>query len=141
MHDFRSCAHKRYAANAILLPGLDMLSNLTVEHAPAIIKHIVEGAPDSSAMWAHWRGRYGHTAEEQEALWHKTQAMDPRVSDTSTPSSNGVVDLTFKTFEGEIRQVKAKIGESLLEIGKREDLPAMEGVCGGHLGEWVTLSR
>lgn len=118
-----------------------MLSNLTVEHAPAIIKHVVEGAPKSSAMWEHWRGRYGHTEEEQEALWRSTQPAAQEEPASPAPTLSGTVDLTFQTFEGETRRVKAKFGESLLEIGKREDLPAMEGVCGGHLGELTSPRR
>lgn len=126
----------RYAANAILMPSMDMLSNLGVEHAPAIIKHLRDGAPDSSPMWAHWRGRYGHTEEEQKAIWQATQKVSAEGTSPAISGSAGMVELVFKTFEGDERRVHAKIGESLLEIAKREDLPAMEGVCGGHLGTW-----
>jgi ferredoxin len=43
--------------------------------------------------------------------------------------------LVFKTWEGELKNVAAKEGETLLQVARREDLPSMEGVCGGHLGE------
>jgi hypothetical protein len=45
------------------------------------------------------------------------------------------VSLMFKTFEGENRVVSAFIGDSLLNVARREDLPSMEGTCGGNLGE------
>jgi hypothetical protein len=59
----------RYAANAILLPSLDMLSNLLPSHAPSLLSHVLSGRPNSSQMWQHWRGRYGLTEAEQSSLW------------------------------------------------------------------------
>lgn len=52
-----------------------------------------------------------------------------------TEESGRKVQLRFKTFEGEIKEVEASVGETLLQVGKREGLPAIEGVCGGKLGK------
>lgn len=42
-------------------------------------------------------------------------------------------EVVFKTWDGEeIRRVGQE-GESVMELGKREELGAMEGVCGGVL--------
>ncbi|WWC64948.1 uncharacterized protein I303_107562 [Kwoniella dejecticola CBS 10117] len=136
----REIAHvggHKYAANAILLPTLDMMSNLTLEHAPSLISHILDPRADSQ-MWNHWRGRYGLTEAQQAELWSK---VDPSKTVTSasarTPASLETraerVELRFKTFEGELRTVNARIGSNLLEVGKENDLPSLEGVCGGNL--------
>ena len=44
------------------------------------------------------------------------------------------VTLRFKTYEGEEKVVHARVGENLLEVGKENDLPSLEGVCDGNLG-------
>ena len=133
----------RYAANAILLPALDMLSNLRVEHAPAIISHVLAGRPRGSGMWEHWRGRYGLSTAQQLALWDK---VNPARKDTSPvgEDESGEDDvvgekervlLRFRTFDGQMREVMAEVGKTLLDVGKAEGLPSLEGMCGGNLGQ------
>lgn len=51
-----------------------------------------------------------------------------------SPAVAAEVRLVFKTWEGDVKEVIAKTGETLLEVARREGLPSMEGVCGGHLG-------
>ncbi|WVR08814.1 hypothetical protein IAU60_005872 [Kwoniella sp. DSM 27419] len=121
-HGSRDC---RYAANALLLPTLDMMSNLTAEHAPALISHL----QTPGSMWSHWRGRIGLTEGQQEDLWAKVGKEPP--AHEAPPAET--VTLRFKTYEGEERVVQGAIGESLLSVGKRHDLPSLEGVCGGNL--------
>lgn len=103
-----------------------------------------------SPIWTHWRGRYGLTEEQQATLW---DAVDPaRSSPQAEPegSAGGLVEshysshapppvaetvmLRFKTWEGDVREVPTKIGQTLLEVGKAHDLPSLEGTCGGNLG-------
>lgn len=93
-------------------------------------------------MWQHWRGRYGLTEVEQAGVWggtswaHGEERIAEKLgttSDTATPTAK--VRLKFKTYEGEMKDVEADVGETLLAVGKREGLPAIEGVCGAKLGE------
>lgn len=152
--DTKSDSLYRYAANAILLPSLDMLSNLLPSDAPALLSHILAGRPADSAMWKHWRGRYGLTEVEQEGVWNGTDAAhaEERVAEAQGKAGQemdtanermvgggskveGVkYRLRFKTHAGEVREVQAQEGETLLQVAKREGLPAMEGTCGGNLG-------
>ncbi|KAK8850758.1 hypothetical protein IAR55_004678 [Kwoniella newhampshirensis] len=135
----------KWAANAIILPSLDMISNLTVEHAPSLLSHVLD-PKHGSQMWTHWRGRYGLTEEQQAIIWTE---VDPSNSASGTKSSEQntavkateggppmgeeTVKLRFNTFEGEEKIVEGKTGENLLEVGKANDLPSLEGVCGGNL--------
>ncbi|KIR24626.1 hypothetical protein I309_06546 [Cryptococcus deuterogattii LA55] len=151
----------KYAANAILLPTMDMLSNLSTEHAPCIIDHLFALAPSipsasvipiaergtkidkstyvkGEGMWKHWRGRYGLTLEQQATLWDSVDpSRHPHIASTSheTAAKNvqETVTLRFKTYEGEEKVVHARVGENLLEVGKENDLPSLEGVCDGNL--------
>lgn len=43
------------------------------------------------------------------------------------------VPLKFRTFQGEGRTVQARVGDSLLAVGREHDLPSLEGTCGGNL--------
>jgi hypothetical protein len=128
----------RYAANAILLPTLDMISNLLPHHAPSLLSHILQNNPPTSGIWQHWRGRYGLTELQQGEIW---SAVDVPSRNTGiTPSSElqtkmEKVELKFRTFGGEVVDVKGGMGENLLSVGKRYELEGMEGVCGGNLGE------
>lgn len=156
------CVKYRYAANAILLPTMDMLSNLSAEHAPCIIDHLFALAPSipsasvipiaergtkidksthvkGEGMWKHWRGRYGLTLEQQALLWDSVDpSCHPHIASTSheTAAKNvqETVTLRFKTYEGEEKVVHTRVGKNLLEVGKENDLPSLEGVCDGNLG-------
>lgn len=99
-------------------------------------------------MWAHWRGRYGLTEAEQEGVWNGTAAAhaEERVAEvegaassldsaTDAPKPKKEWTLRFKTYEGDVREVAATQGDTLLEVAKQHGLPAMEGTCGGNLGE------
>jgi ferredoxin len=88
-------------------------------------------------MWAHWRGRYGLSEADQAQVWASVDASrEDTAMDTRQSEKGGEeVGLRFRTFDGELKEVRGTMGESLLEVGKREGLPALEGVCGGNLGE------
>jgi hypothetical protein len=118
-----------------------MLSNLTAEHAPALIKHLLNGRPRDDRMWAHWRGRYGLSEADQAQVWASVGASqeDTAVETRQKEKRGEEVPLRFRTFEGEVKEVRGTMGESLLEVGKREGLPALEGVCGGNLGGCMAL--
>lgn len=97
-----------------------------------------------SNVWSHWRGRYGLTEGAQAEVWAKVdpasesedaEVKQSRIQEVPTADTPTVVQLRFKTFEGEIKEVEAKVGENLLQVGKRHNLPSIEGVCGGNLGE------
>jgi len=44
------------------------------------------------------------------------------------------VQLKFRTFEGDLRTVNANVGDTLLQVARANELPSMEGSCGGNLG-------
>ncbi|WVQ76746.1 hypothetical protein IAR50_006420 [Cryptococcus sp. DSM 104548] len=126
----------KYAANAILLPTMDMLSNLTAKDAPQVLSQLLTltahalspDKGDGASLWSHWRGRYGLTGEQQAKLWG---VMDPDAE--AVPDQRESVQLRFRTYEGEEKLVEGKVGENLLEVGKANELPSLEGVCGGNL--------
>lgn len=133
----------RYAANAIVLPSLDMISNLRPHHAPDLISWITKGRDKSDDMWQFWRGRYGLTEIEQSGVWgsvgwaHGEEKRFEDQAKVKVKEEGEKVMMGFKTFEGEMKEVTASIGETLLAVGKREGLPAIEGVCGGKLGMFL----
>ncbi|KAK4684574.1 hypothetical protein P7C73_g5604, partial [Tremellales sp. Uapishka_1] len=125
----------KFAANALVLPSLDMLSNLDASHAPSIITFLLEGRPKGSQMWDHWRGRYGLDEAQQAETWRSVSAdleETSQIQATENTKMGEAVNLRFRTFEGEVRDIQGRMGETLLKIGKENALPSMEGVCGGH---------
>lgn len=146
-------AHKltlaRWAANAIVVPALDMLSNLAASDAPDLAAHVIGNRPPSSRMWQHWRGRFGMDEEQQADVWAKIEAGIAAAAappDTAAASekphthTGKTVPLTFKLHSGEKRVVHARLGDTLLDVGQEHGLPSIEGVCGGNLGEEIWIS-
>jgi hypothetical protein len=129
----------RYAANAIVLPSLDMYSNLLPTDASGMLDHLTTSHSDTnmSQFNKHWRGRYGSTEEEQAKIWASINP-DPILPTVANPEVEpkkvATVSLRFRTFEGEIKVVDARIGDTLLQVARQWDLPSMEGSCGGNLG-------
>jgi hypothetical protein len=129
----REIAHvggHKWAANAILLPSMDMLSNLRASDAPALAR-FVKSRASQDPMWAHWRGRMGLSDEQQARVWERIQRS---FAPAAATSSGERLPLTFRTFEGEIKAVEGRVGDSLLVVAHEHDLPAMEGTCGGNAG-------
>ncbi len=121
-----------------------------------------EGKEDKAAagqsMWSHFRGCFGKTEEEQQALWAEAAAenagsqaqpvsageapfagVQAEATDAPYIKPGRSVQLKFVrhagTPEEETTEVTGRIGETLMDVAKRESLEPIEGVCGGHLGE------
>jgi hypothetical protein len=135
-----SRADTRYAANAITLPQMDMYSNLLPTDASAMLDHLTPSKPPTTESGKtfnkHWRGRYGLTESEQEEIWaiKKPHAASEAKAKVEVKEERKVVELKFKTYEGELRTVNANIGDTLLQVARANELPSMEGSCGGNLG-------
>jgi hypothetical protein len=116
-----------------------MYSNLLPSDAAAMLDHLTNPT-NPSQFNDHWRGRYGCSDIDQENIWASTNPS-PSTIDPSVSKSKGdeekvkvTVELRFKTYEGELRTVKANVGDTLLRVARANDLPSMEGSCGGNLG-------
>jgi len=137
-----------------------MFGNLAAGDAGKILDHLTATSagrfgtqarrPSTrDALWQHWRGRMGLTEAQQAGLW---DVVDPERdgpagllghhhvgSDNAAAPPAGeigveTVTLRFKTWEGDVREVQAHVGQTLLQVGKAHDLPSLEGTCGGNLG-------
>jgi hypothetical protein len=83
----------RFAANAILLPSMHMLSNLRPTDASSVIEHIdsLEGRSEDVRgrdMWEHFRGAFGRTIGEQVSMyeWNTGKTGEAQVDDRQTAS-------------------------------------------------------
>jgi len=126
-----------------------MYSNLLPTDASAMLDHLSLSTPINPPTFnTHWRGRYGLTESEQEEIWatknpdstsksrtNSNTTPTPRsTSNTTSAKARKKVELKFRTYEGELRTVEASIGDTLLQVARANDLPSMEGSCGGNLG-------
>ena len=114
---------------------MDMYSNLLPTDASAMLEHVTPTIT-SDEFNKHWRGRYGLTESEQEDIWaiKNPHAASEAKAKEEVQQERKVIELKFKTYEGELRTVKASIGDTLLQVARANDLPSMEGSCGGNLG-------
>lgn len=77
------------------------------------------------------------TEAEQAEVWASVDASHfeaEAVESVPKLEEAKSVRLRFKTYDGEVKSVQAKIGSNLLDVARVNGLPSMEGVCGGHLG-------
>jgi hypothetical protein len=119
-----------------------MLSNLTAADAHDLVEHVSNRRPTYSPMWRHWRGRLGMDAGAQSRIWANILRHLPPSTVFEGATVGVVADerdavrvpLTFRTYDGATRAVQARIGDTLLQVGKEFDLPSLEGTCGGNLG-------
>lgn len=63
-----------------------------------------------------------------EAIWAQKVTAEVPVATEETG-----FDVVFKAWDGEECAVRSEPGETIMELGKRLELGAMEGVCGGVL--------
>lgn len=130
----------RWAANAILLPTMTFLSNLRPTHAPLLMDHLInptDGTVKAELWRSHFRGLIGQPVESQvaayEAALHTLTSTSQKASGKQRERKR--LPVRFITADGTTHDVSGYEGESLMEIAKREELGAVEGTCGGHLGK------
>jgi hypothetical protein len=114
---------------------MTFLSNLRPTHAPLVLDHLLNpsDATARSDLWRqHFRGIIGLPVEAQ------VQAFETAVNSAKTQTAERTerkrLPVRFTTADGKTHDVFGYEGESLMEIAKREELGAVEGTCGGHLG-------
>lgn len=147
--DVREVAHvggHRWAANALLLPSLDMFSNLDAGGARAFARFVSSAGAENVREWEHWRGRMGYDDLTQARLAlgvdrllapnaaplppSSARALEPqtlREKYKHTPT----VALRFTEHDGREISTDAPLGASLLEVSRLADL-GLEGACGGN---------
>lgn len=90
----------------------------------------------------HWRGVTGHTKQAMLPLHAAAVEASQGVAlpweqvgsaGAAAPPADEEVPLVFRSWEGEEAEFDARIGETLMDLGKRLELGAIEGVCGGVL--------
>lgn len=124
----------RWAANALVFPQGDWYGNLRPWDSPKFLKNIMS----NSIHWPHWRGRMKvdpefaveaskvRSLDLESCASENKEALDAEESD--------IVKIKFRDAEGEIHEVDGLLGETLMNVGRREKLGNVEGVCDGHLG-------
>lgn len=142
----------KWAANALVYPHGDWYGNLRVTDAPLLLRAAL--APASSrydlddlrerlVLWPRWRGRLGMKSlemHEHMGLWGPpvvyTAQITPRARGGDTVRRQNIADivpLRFRTVDGAWHEVEGRLGETLMQVCKRHDLPGIEATCGGNL--------
>ena len=138
----------KWAANALVYPHGDWYGNLRTSDAPLLLRaalapassrHDLDDLRERLVLWPRWRGRLGLTQAEQREHMNEwgppvvyTAHITPRArgGPSAAPSQ---VPLRFRSYAGEWFEVMGTIGESLMEVARRHDLPSIEATCGGSL--------
>ncbi|KAL1917388.1 uncharacterized protein VTP21DRAFT_5044 [Calcarisporiella thermophila] len=115
----------KYAGNAIVYPQGDWYGLIhTREDATALLEHL----DCNTVMWERWRGRLGLTSEEQEQI---AKDRHHQLHSSAQATKEEEVRVIFEFPNGEERIVSGRLGERVLDVAQRNDIP-LEGVCGGN---------
>ncbi|TIC10731.1 hypothetical protein E3Q14_02644 [Wallemia mellicola] len=123
----------KWAANALVFPSGDWYGNLRPWDSDKFLTNVVNGA----IHWPHWRGRLGYDpAKAVKAAEARSLDLDnggAEVKEAIHAEESDIVKLRFRDAEGETHVVDALLGETLMNVGRRESLGNVEGVCDGKL--------
>ncbi|WFD05130.1 lipoyl synthase [Malassezia vespertilionis] len=148
-------AHK-FAANALIYPHGDWYGNLRVTDVPLLLRaalapasprHDLHDLRERLVVWPRWRGRLGLSSLEQRehmSIWGpslvysaqlkpRARLGTPEPTPKEVPVSDTAIPLRFRSFEGEWFDATGVLGESLMQVAKRHDLPGIEATCEGEL--------
>lgn len=108
----------------------------------SIVSHPLSPTSASpSALLPLWRGTTGLSKTtlqilHSEAVETSAGIAIPWESREVSPTPQEAeeeVTLVFRSWEGDEAEFDSKVGETLMDLGKRLELGAIEGVCGGVL--------
>jgi hypothetical protein len=134
----------RYAANALCFPSHNLLGNLRPADASLLIDAVTTQplsptAASPAKLLPHWRGVTGLTKSAMlslhaDAAEASTGIVPPwEQGEVEVAPAGEEVPLVFRSWEGEEAEFDGRVGETLMDLGKRLELGAIEGVCGGVL--------
>ncbi|WFD18060.1 lipoyl synthase [Malassezia caprae] len=139
----------QWAANALVYPHGDWYGNLRTSDAPLLLRaalapassrHDIYDRRERLVVWPRWRGRLGMNALQQQAhrdAWGPPVVfpahLAPREREEPAPEKSDTVMLRFRSHEGQWFDVEGQIGETLMSVAKRHNLPGIEATCGGEL--------
>lgn len=130
--------------------------------APSSSRHDLDDLRERLVVWPRWRGRLGMDQSEQlehmdawgPPIIHTANLTPQRRQGSSTAeslnatstfkeqeksvqaqlnASPNIVPLRYHSYDGVWYDVEGKIGESLMEVAKKYDLPGIEATCDGGL--------
>ncbi|KAI8821649.1 Sucrase/ferredoxin-like-domain-containing protein [Fimicolochytrium jonesii] len=121
----------KHAGNAVVYPAGNWYGLLEKEDAGKLL----DSALENKVLWDKWRGRLGLTKEEQEGIY-RTEISKSSAGAESQPNpaaSQETISLTYILPDNATETFEVPVGARLMEIGRDNDLPSLEGTCGGNL--------
>ncbi|KAJ3398351.1 Adrenodoxin, mitochondrial, partial [Chytridiales sp. JEL 0842] len=138
-------------------PKGDWYGLLTPSHVPSFLSNLQKGF----VQWENWRGCFNASKKDQIAMYRfatttetlqnegvkgkvgcvtdtegmKAKMVDGEIVIDSTPSTTekDTVGITYVLPDSSVKTLKVPIGKRLLDVGKENQIPTIEGVCDGHL--------
>ena len=123
--------------------------------APSSSRYDLHDLRERLVLWPRWRGRLGMSAEQQRehfGIWgpptippaqitprrRGAAAASPSpAASAATAAANAThdstVQLRFRAYDGTWHIVPGYIGETVMQVARRHELPGIEATCGGDL--------
>ncbi|TPX66625.1 hypothetical protein SpCBS45565_g04347 [Spizellomyces sp. 'palustris'] len=113
----------KYAGNAIVYPTGDWYAHLDDQDASTLLSSVLSNQP----LWSKWRGRMGLDKKEQIALYQQSTGT------CQPPTQTDQIDVTYLLPDRSTCTLSVPIGKRLMDVGKENEMPSIEGTCGGNL--------
>ncbi|KAI8918431.1 Sucrase/ferredoxin-like-domain-containing protein [Powellomyces hirtus] len=117
----------KHAGNAIVYPSGDWYGLLEAKDA----KTFINAVTNNDVIWDKWRGRMGLSKDEQKNLYRQST---PTTGSAHLPAGTAsTIEMTFILPNNTAQSFPVPLGETLMTVGRDNELPNIEGTCGGNL--------
>ncbi|KAJ3019709.1 hypothetical protein HKX48_001865 [Thoreauomyces humboldtii] len=118
----------KFAGNAIVYPSGDWYGLLKSEDAKALIDSALNG----DLIHDKWRGRMGLSKEEQQSTFRQWTSTSAGGGEAASSASDGIA-VTYILPDNTAQELSVPLEKNLMEFGRDNELPNIEGTCGGQL--------
>ncbi|KAJ3175975.1 hypothetical protein HDU87_005640 [Geranomyces variabilis] len=119
----------KLAGNAIVYPSGDWYGLMQANDAGTLLDAVVQ----DEVIWNKWRGRIAMHKEEQTELYLAASKAGTHQQAAPTSAAGETVEMTFILPNDTEKTFQMPLGASLMEVGRDNEMPNIEGTCGGNL--------
>ncbi|KAJ3158860.1 hypothetical protein HDU86_002548 [Geranomyces michiganensis] len=119
----------KHAGNAIVYPSGDWYGLMKESDAATLLEALVK----DEIIWSKWRGRVAMSKEEQTQLYLSNLGSPAHQQAATTSAAGESVEMTYILPNDTEKTLHVPLGASLMEVGRDNEMPNIEGTCGGNL--------
>lgn len=94
------------------------------------VSSFLDAVLENKVVWNKWRGRMGLSKDDQVKLYQQAKSKPLGAGTSENP---GEISITYILPDDTTETIRVPMGKRLMDVGKENDIPSIEGTCGGNL--------